>query len=121
MAIATATHPLVSAIASALDAGDRDALAALYAADAVYRSLGPAHPPAAPLVLEGAAARDYVRSIPAEIRMSMRDHMVGTDGRVAFRTRCDFPGGGAAVTFHLLELDDAGRIRLHESVEVQDA
>lgn len=113
------THPLVERIADALASGDRAALAGLYAPDARYSSVGGAHPPAAPLRLRGAAIGEYVAGIPAEIRMTLDDALVA-DGRIAFTTTCDFPGGGRAVTAHLLTLDEAGRIAVHRAVEAVD-
>ncbi|MEW6583874.1 MAG: nuclear transport factor 2 family protein [Actinomycetota bacterium] len=120
MTTAAVTHPLVAAIADALDRGDRAALAALYAADATYSTVGGAHPPADPMRLHGAEVGEYLRGIPQEIRICLEDHLVGADGRVAFRTTCRFPEGGRAVTAHLVALDGDGRIATHDCVEAVD-
>ena len=114
------THPLVEAIGRALAGGDRSSLADLYAPDATYVSVGGAHPPARPLRLEGAAIGDYLRGIPQEIRMSLEDHLVGSDGRIAFHTVCRFRGGGRSITAHLVTLDGAARIARDEAVEAAD-
>ena len=121
MTTATHTHPLVATIAEALDAGDRDALAALFAPDPTYLSVGGANPPSAPLLLRGDAVREYVRGIPATIRMTLEDHIVGADGRVWVRTLCVFPEGGSAVSSHIVTLDDEGRIATQQCVEAVDA
>jgi ketosteroid isomerase-like protein len=117
---ATAAHPLLDRIARVLEAGDRAALAALYAPDAEYVAVTGSHPPAAPLRLRGAEVAAYVSGIPVEIAMTLDDALVGADGRLAFATTCRFPSGGRAVTAHLLTLDEAGRIALHRSVEAAD-
>lgn len=119
-ATATAAHPLLAAIGSALESGDRDALAALYAPGATYTSLGGAHPPADPMRLEGAAVGAYLRAIPRDVAISLEDHLLGADGRIAFRTLCRFPDGGRAISVHVVALDGDGLIAAHDCVEATD-
>ena len=114
----TATdHPVLNSISRALDSGDRDALAALYAPNVQYTSIDSSHPPSAPLRLSGAEVADYIGSIPTEIRMVLDDSMVGIDGRLALTTTCRFPDGASAVSAHVMELDAEGRIVDHRCVE----
>jgi ketosteroid isomerase-like protein len=118
----TATlHPLVDAITHALESGDRDELASLYAPDAVFVSVGGSHPPAHPARYEGAdAIGEYIRGIPTEIRVSVEDHLVGTDGRLALRLLCRLPDGGSVITALVITTDDRGRVVRHEAVEAVD-
>lgn len=117
---AAALHPVIERIAAALRDGDRAALAALYAPDAEYLAWSGSHPPAAPLRLTGPDVAAYVAGIPAEIRMTL-DEGFAVEGRAAFLSSCRLPGGGRAVTAHMLDLDAAGRIARHLSVESADA
>ena len=110
-------HPVLDRISRALERGDREALAALYAPDARYTSIDGSHPPSAPLQLAGTEVTDYIGSIPTEIRMVLDDSIVGTDGRLALTTTCHFPDGASAVSAHVMELDSDGRIVDHRCVE----
>ena len=110
-------HPVLDRIARALERGDRDALAALYAPNARYTSIDGSHPPAAPMRLSGTEVGDYIRTIPTEIRMVLDDTIVGTDGRLCLTTTCRFPDGASAVSAHVMELDGEGRIVDHRCVE----
>jgi hypothetical protein len=113
-------HPVLDHIARALESGDRDALASLYAPGAEFVSTDGAHPPASPMRLAGTAVVDYVRAIPADVRMVLDHALVGTDGRLVMTITCHFPSGGSALSSHVLALDDEGRIVSHRTIEAAD-
>lgn len=97
----------VDAFCAAMERWDVDALAALFADDAVWVEIDRTTPPAAPAVLEGKAAITEALLDFASRNLSSRiEEQIVQGDRVALRVRCSYPDGKQVVDQPILELRD---------------
>jgi ketosteroid isomerase-like protein len=110
----------LAALAHALEHGDADAIAALYAEDAEMEIVDRNRPPSAPMRLVG---RPAIAAFWRDVCAREMTHAVGEaicDGRrAAFVERCAYPDGCHVVSAMTLELQ-GGQIRRHLTVQAWD-
>ena len=109
-----------SALVSAIESRDADALTALYAEDATITMLDRDHPPAAPLVIAG---REEIRAYYRDICGRTVDHsvhgLVADGAGLAFEQQCRYPEGTQVVCVTVASVVD-GRIQQQTAAQTWD-
>jgi ketosteroid isomerase-like protein len=108
------------AMRRAIEESDYEALVALYADDAEFRTVNKNSPPSSPMVLRGkeeisGMLRDVCGRAMAH---RIEDEIVG-ENRVAFNEACEYPDGLKVLTASTLELRD-GMIVRQTNIEAWD-
>jgi hypothetical protein len=110
----------VDALRRAVEGRDADGQLALYAPDAVIRTVDEQHGPSAPLTLEGAGAIGaYLRDVCDRDMTHTVSQAIATDDRLAFEVRCAYPDGTRVLCQAIARLD-GGRIVEQTGVQAWD-
>jgi ketosteroid isomerase-like protein len=105
---------------AALVGRDADALAALYADDAVVTLHDQDHPPGAPIVLEGRGAiHDWYRDVCGRNIEHVVPELIGNAAGFAFEEHCRYPDGGGVVCLSVATVED-GRITRQTASQTWD-
>jgi hypothetical protein len=110
----------LAALRSAIEKGDPEILAGLYAPDATITIVDRDHPPGQPLEISGLEA---ITAFHREISLRPITHTVDqafeANDRIAFTQRCLYPNGSAVLCMTMLELEQ-GRISRQLCVQAWD-
>ncbi len=108
------------AMRRAIEESDYDALVALYADDAEFRTVNKNSTPSSPMVLRGKEAiAEMLRDVGGrEMVHHVENEVVGED-RVAYNEVCEYPDGLKVLAATTLELRD-GKIARQINVEAWD-
>lgn len=106
---------------TAAEARDAEALAALYADDAVIRVMNKSTPPGSPHEVSGRRAiGEYLRDVYArDMTHGIESEVVGRE-RLSFIEACVYPDGTNVVSAIVAELNENGLIQNQTSVEAWD-
>jgi ketosteroid isomerase-like protein len=105
---------------NAIEQSDYDALVALYADDAEFRTVNKNSTPSSPMVLHGKGEISEMLKDVCGRAMAhhVEDEVVG-ENRVAFNEACEYPDGLRVLTASTLELRD-GMIVRQTNIEAWD-
>ena len=108
------------AMRRAIEESDYDALVALYADDAEFRTVNKNSPPSSPMVLRGKEEiSEMLRDVCGRaMAHHIEDEIVG-ENRVAFNEACEYPDGVRVLGATTMELRD-GMIVRQTNVEAWD-
>ena len=108
------------AMRRAIEESDYDALVALYADDAEFRTVNKNSPPSSPMVLHGKQGiSEMLRDVCGRTMAHHVEDEIVDENRVAFNEACEYPDGLKVLTASTLELRD-GMIVRQTNIEAWD-